>query len=81
MLIDADGTNPVLEKELRSEIFSQEPTPRVVIQVSMPPSIPLMAGLLSRGRTSRRITLADVPTFNLLAGPVSLVRQTSTPGA
>ena len=42
-----DGTNPVLDKELRSEIFSQGTLMlRVVIQVSMLLSIPLMAGLL-----------------------------------
>ena len=40
-----DGTNPVLDKELRSEIFSQGTLMlRVVIQVSMLLSIPLMAG-------------------------------------
>ena len=39
-----DGTNPVLDKELRSEIFSQGTLMlRVVIQVSMLLSIPLMA--------------------------------------
>ena len=42
-----DGTNPVLDKELRSEIFSQGTLMlRVVIQVSMLLSIPLMAALL-----------------------------------
>ena len=42
-----DGTNPVLDKELRSEIFSQGTLMlRVVIQVSMLLSIPLMAVLL-----------------------------------
>ena len=42
-----DGTNPVLEKELRSEIFSQGTLMlRLVIQVSMLLSIPLMAFLL-----------------------------------
>ena len=41
-----DGTNPVLDKELRSEIFSQGTLMlRVVIQVSMLLSIPLMAVL------------------------------------
>ncbi len=41
-----DGTNPVLDKELRSEIFSQGTLMlRVVIQVSMLLSIPLMARL------------------------------------
>src|SRR5437764_8716548 len=42
-----DGTNPVLDKELRSEIFSQGTLMlRLVIQVSMLLSIPLMAALL-----------------------------------
>ena len=42
-----DGTNPVLDKELRSEIFSQGTLMlRLVIQVSMFLSIPLMAALL-----------------------------------
>ena len=42
-----DGTNPVLDKELRSEIFSQGTLMlRLVIQVSMFLSIPLMAYLL-----------------------------------
>ena len=53
-----DGTNPVLDKELRSEIFSQGTLMlRVVIQVSMLLSIPLMAALsfpaLRQGRVLR----------------------------
>ena len=51
-----DGTNPVLDKELRSEIFSQGTLMlRVVIQVSMLLSIPLMAGLLFLQAGERRL--------------------------
>ena len=52
-----DGTNPVLDKELRSEIFSQGTLMlRVVIQVSMVLSIPLMAVFCSCAPTRRLIT-------------------------
>ena len=59
-----DGTNPVLDKELRSEIFSQGTLMlRVVIQVSMLLSIPLMAVLafpsVGQGGLLRRLR-ADV---------------------
>jgi ABC-type transport system involved in multi-copper enzyme maturation permease subunit len=66
-----DGTNPVLEKELRSEIFSQGTLMlRVVIQVSMLLSIPLMAGLLFLRSDKAPYYVAYVLTFNLLVGPV-----------
>src|SRR4051794_10961127 len=66
-----DGTNPVLEKELRSEIFSQGTLMlRVVIQVSMMLSIPLMAGLLFLRSDKAAYYVAYVLTFNLLVGPV-----------
>ena len=66
-----DGTNPVLEKELRSEIFSQGTLMlRVVIQVSMLLSIPLMAGLLFLRSEKAPYYVAYVLTFNLLVGPV-----------
>jgi ABC-type transport system involved in multi-copper enzyme maturation permease subunit len=66
-----DGTNPVLEKELRSEIFSQGTLMlRVVIQVSMLLSIPLMAGLLFLRSDKAAYYVAYVLTFNLLVGPV-----------
>ena len=65
-----DGTNPVLDKELRSEIFSQGTLMlRVVIQVSMFLSIPLMAGFLF-WRTMPGWYICYVLTFNLLVGPV-----------
>jgi ABC-type transport system involved in multi-copper enzyme maturation permease subunit len=66
-----DGTNPVLDKELRSEIFSQGTLMlRVVIQVSMVLSIPLMAGLLFLRSDKAAYYVAYVLTFNLLVGPV-----------
>ena len=66
-----DGTNPVLEKELRSEIFSQGTLMlRVVIQVSMLLSIPLMAILLFLKPENAGYYVAYVLTFNLMVGPV-----------
>ena len=66
-----DGTNPVLDKELRSEIFSQGTLMlRVVIQVSMVLSIPLMAVLLFLRSDKAAYYVAYVLTFNLLVGPV-----------
>ena len=66
-----DGTNPVLDKELRSEIFSQGTLMlRVVIQVSMILSIPLMAWLLFLRSDKAGYYVAYVITFNLLVGPV-----------
>ena len=66
-----DGANPVLDKELRSEIFSQGTLMlRLVIQVSMFLSIPLMAMFLfwRSGEAGRYV--AYVLTFNFLVGPV-----------
>lgn len=66
-----DGTNPVLDKELRSEIFSQGTLMlRVVIQVSMLLSIPLMAYLLFLRPEYAGYYVSYVVTFNLLVGPV-----------
>ncbi len=66
-----DGTNPVLDKELRSEIFAQGTLMlRVVIQVSMLLSIPLMAGLLFLQSDKAPYYVAYVITFNMLVGPV-----------
>jgi ABC-type transport system involved in multi-copper enzyme maturation permease subunit len=66
-----DGTNPVLDKELRSEIFSQGTLMlRVVIQVSMLLSIPLMAALLFLRSDLAGYYVAYVLAFNLLVGPV-----------
>jgi ABC-type transport system involved in multi-copper enzyme maturation permease subunit len=66
-----DGANPVLEKELRSEIFSQGTLMlRLVIQVSMLLSIPLMAALLFWKPENAGFYVSYVLTFNLLVGPV-----------
>ena len=66
-----DGTNPVLEKELRSEIFSQGTLMlRLVIQVSMLLSIPMMAALLFWKPENAGYYVAYVLTFNVLVGPV-----------
>jgi ABC-type transport system involved in multi-copper enzyme maturation permease subunit len=66
-----DGTNPVLDKELRSEIFSQGTLMlRLVIQVSMFLSIPLMAILLFLKPELAGYYVAYVLTFNLLVGPI-----------
>ena len=76
-----DGTNPVLDKELRSEIFSQGTLMlRVVIQVSMLLSIPLMAGLLFLRSDKAAYYVSYVLTFNLLVGPVFSAGQ-HHPGA
>jgi ABC-type transport system involved in multi-copper enzyme maturation permease subunit len=66
-----DGTNPVLDKELRSEIFSQGTLMlRLVIQVSMLLSIPLMAFLLFFKPEYAGYYVGYVLIFNLLVGPV-----------
>jgi ABC-type transport system involved in multi-copper enzyme maturation permease subunit len=66
-----DGTNPVLEKELRSEIFSQGTLMlRLVIQVSMLLSIPLMAYQLFFRPSLANYYVAYVLVFNMLVGPV-----------
>ena len=66
-----DGTNPVLDKELRSEIFSQGTLMlRLVIQVSMFLSIPLMAYLLFLRPDLAGYYVGYVLMFNFLVGPV-----------
>ncbi len=66
-----DGTNPVLDKELRSEIFSQGTLMlRLVIQVSMFLSIPLMAALLFFQPKLTAYYVCYVLVFNMLVGPV-----------
>jgi ABC-type transport system involved in multi-copper enzyme maturation permease subunit len=68
-----DGTNPVLDKELRSEIFSQGTLMlRVVIQVSMFLAIPLMAVCLYIAPRYAAWYVAYVLLFNVLVGPVFL---------
>ena len=66
-----DGTNPVLDKELRSEIFSQGTLMlRLVIQVSMLLSIPLMAIQLFFRPEWAGYYVSYVILFNMLVGPV-----------
>ncbi len=67
----ADGSNPVFDKEMRSEIFSQGTLMlRVVIQVSMFLAIPLMAMLLYIFPAHAPWYIAYVILFNMLVGPV-----------
>jgi ABC-type transport system involved in multi-copper enzyme maturation permease subunit len=66
-----DGTNPVLDKELRSEIFSQGTLMlRLVIQVSMFLSIPLMAIQLFFRPEWAGYYVSYVLLFSMLVGPV-----------
>jgi ABC-type transport system involved in multi-copper enzyme maturation permease subunit len=67
----ADGANPVYDKEIRSEIFSQGTLMlRLVIQVSMLLAIPLMAGCLFIMPQFAPWYIAYVVMFNMLVGPV-----------
>ncbi len=66
-----DGVNPVYDKEMRSEIFSQGTLMlRVVIQVSMLLAIPLMACFLYIWPNQTPWYIAYVLVFNMLVGPV-----------
>lgn len=66
-----DGANPVYDKEIRSEIFSQGTLMlRVVIQVSMLLAIPLMAVCLYIFPKYSPWYLSYVVIFNMLVGPV-----------
>jgi ABC-type transport system involved in multi-copper enzyme maturation permease subunit len=67
----ADGANPVFDKEMRSEIFSQGTLMlRVVIQVSMLLAIPLMAWFLYITPWLAPWYVSYVILFNMLVGPV-----------
>ena len=67
----ADGANPVFDKEMRSEIFSQGTLMlRVVIQVSMVLAIPLMACFLYIWPYLAPWYLSYAILFNMLVGPV-----------
>lgn len=67
----ADGANPVFDKEMRSEIFSQGTLMlRVVIQVSMFLALPLMGILLYPWPELAPWYIAYVILFNMLVGPV-----------
>jgi ABC-type transport system involved in multi-copper enzyme maturation permease subunit len=66
-----DGSNPVYDKEMSSEIFSQGTLMlRVVIQVSMFLAIPLMAYCLYIQPQHAPWYISYVILFNMLVGPV-----------
>ncbi len=66
-----DGANPVYDKEIRSEIFSQGTLMlRLVIQVSMLLAIPLMAACLYIFPRLAPWYIGYVVMFNMLVGPV-----------
>ena len=66
-----DGTNPVYDKEIHSEIFSQGTLMlRLVIQISMLLAIPLMAILLFARSEWSPWYVVYVIVFNMLVGPV-----------
>lgn len=66
-----DGANPVYDKEIRSEIFSQGTLMlRLVIQVSMLLAIPLMATCLYIYSDRAAWYISYVLLFNMLVGPV-----------
>ncbi len=66
-----DGANPVYDKEMRSEIFSQGTLMlRLVIQVSMLLAIPLMATCLYIFPHLAAWYIGYVVIFNMLVGPV-----------
>ncbi|HJT35474.1 MAG TPA: ABC transporter permease, partial [Pirellulales bacterium] len=66
-----DGVNPIYDKEMRSELFSQGTLMlRVVIQVSMFLAIPLMAACLYLWPNLAPWYISYVVLFNMLVGPV-----------
>lgn len=66
-----DGTNPIYDKEMRSEIFGQGTLMlRLAIQISMLLAIVLMAAFLFVIRPLAPWYLCYVVLFNLLVGPV-----------
>lgn len=67
-----DGANPVLDKEMRSEVFSQGTLMlRVVIQISMALAIPLMFYCFYYDDPARAPWYVNyVVLFNVLVGPV-----------
>jgi ABC-type transport system involved in multi-copper enzyme maturation permease subunit len=66
-----DGANPVYDKEMRSEIFSQGTLMlRLVIQVSMVLALPLMAWCLYIRAEHATWYISYVLLFNMLVGPV-----------
>jgi ABC-type transport system involved in multi-copper enzyme maturation permease subunit len=66
-----DDANPVYDKEIRSEIFSQGTLMlRLVIQVSMLLAIPFMAVCLYIWPENAKWYICYVVVFNMLVGPV-----------
>jgi ABC-type transport system involved in multi-copper enzyme maturation permease subunit len=66
-----DGVNPIYDKEMRSEIFSQGTLMlRLAIQVSMFLAIPLMAVCLYIAPRLAPWYISYVVLFNMLVGPV-----------
>ncbi len=66
-----DGVNPVYDKEIRSEIFSQGTLMlRLVIQMSMVLAIPLMAVCLYIWAEWAAWYICYAMVFNMLVGPV-----------
>src|SRR5436190_877488 len=66
-----DDANPVYDKEIRSEIFSQGTLMlRLVIQVSMLLAIPFMAVCLYIWPDNAKWYICYVVMFNMLVGPV-----------
>jgi ABC-type transport system involved in multi-copper enzyme maturation permease subunit len=66
-----EDANPIYDKEMRSEIFSQGTLMlRLVIQISMGLALPVMAVCLFMKRELAPWYIAYVLLFNLLVGPV-----------
>jgi len=66
-----EGANPIYDKEMRSEIFSQGTLMlRLVIQISMFLALPLMAVCLYIKPDLAPWYIAYVVVFNMLCGPV-----------
>ncbi len=66
-----DGSNPIFDKEMRSEIFAQGTLMlRVVIMVSMALAVPMMAGFLFFWPDQAPWYVSYVILFNMLVGPV-----------
>jgi len=75
----ADGTNPIFDKEIHSEIFSQGTLMlRLVIQISMLLAIPLMAWLLFYDVQRCPWFVVYIVVFNMLVGPVFLAGSISS---
>ncbi|TWU20225.1 ABC-2 family transporter protein [Novipirellula galeiformis] len=69
----ADGANPVYDKEIHSEIFSQGTLMlRLVIQISMLLAIPMMGAFLFYQDEKIAWFTVYVIVFNMLVGPVFL---------